>query len=72
MHKRAVASWPVGGGGGGRGSRKTMAPLEIEICRERLEILLLLEKLVDHQLKIIRFTMMTYFSIRFNIARILL
>ena len=36
--------------------------LEIEICRTFLEILWLSEKLVDRQLKIIRFTMMTYLS----------
>ena len=36
-----------------------MASLEFEICRKFLEILRLSEKLVDHQLKIIRFTTMT-------------
>ena len=48
------------GGGGQRG--QAPPTLEIEICRKCLEILRLSEKLVDHQLKIIRSTMMTYFS----------
>ena len=54
-----MASWMRGRGGV---RVVVMAPLEFEICRKFLEILRLSEKLVDHQLKIIRFTMMTYFS----------
>ena len=51
-----IYSGVVSRGEGGHG------PLEIEICRNFLEILRLSEKLIDDQLKIIRFTMMTYFS----------
>ena len=45
---------------GGRGG--AWPSLEIEICRKFEDILWLPEKLVYHQLKIIRFTVMNYFS----------